>query len=222
MLFRSVGVFWMAYGLHSVLSTVGIVAALWVAFASLVEPVSRLRKGQSLSAGVLGMSVAHLGLAFFILGATTVESYKRETDLSLRPGQTVQHAGYDFTMNGLRNVTGPNYDAIESEIVISRDGKQIRVLHPQKRTYRVQTSPMTEAGIDVRWDRDVFVAMGEPLGDGAWSLRLQYKPLIRFIWLGALVIALGGLISVFDRRYRQRVAADATSPVPGKAETASG
>lgn len=220
-----VGVFWMAYGLHSVLSTVGIVAALWVAFSALVEPASRLRKGQSLSAGVLGMCIAHLGLAFFILGATTVESYKREADLSLRPGQTVQHAGYDFTMNGLRNVAGPNYDAVESEIVISKDGRQISTLHPQKRTYRVQTSPMTEAGIDVRWDRDVFVAMGEPLGDGSWSLRLQYKPLIRFIWLGALVIALGGLISVFDRRYRQRVAVDATHPVAGavgNAETARG
>jgi cytochrome c-type biogenesis protein CcmF len=102
-------------------------------------------------------------------------------DTSLRPGQTIELAGYQLTMNSLRKVSGPNYDADESEIVITREGKQIAVLHPQKRIYRVQTNPMTEAGIEVSWRRDLFVAMGEPLGDGAWSVRLQYKPLVRFI-----------------------------------------
>lgn len=115
-------------------------------------------------------------------------------------------------MTSEREVAGPNYDAIETEIVISQHGKTVAVLHPQKRTYRVQTSPLTEAGIDAGWDRDLFVAMGEPLGDGAWSLRLQYKPLVRFIWLGALVIALGGLVSVFDRRYRQKVTVAVNNP----------
>jgi len=210
-----VGLYWMTFGLHSVLASAGVAAALWVGLSALIEPVQRLRKGHSLSASVLGMAVAHFGLAVFILGATTVESYKVETDLSLAPGQTAQHAGYQFTMNGLRNVAGPNYDAVESEVTISRDGKTVAVLHPQKRTYRVQTSPMTEAGIDVRWDRDLFVAMGEPLGNGAWSLRLQYKPLIRFIWLGALLIALGGVIAVSDRRYRQRATARVGDAVPG-------
>jgi cytochrome c-type biogenesis protein CcmF len=204
-----IALMWSTYGLHSVLSSVGIVAGLWVAFSSLIEPVSRLRKGHSLSASVIGMCVAHFGLAMFVIGATTVESYKREADLSLRPGESLQHAGFDFKMTGLRDVAGPNYDAIEAEIVVSRDGREVTVLHPQKRTYRVQTNPMTEAGIDGRWNRDIFVAMGEPLGDGAWSLRLQYKPMIRFIWLGAFVIALGGFISVCDRRYRQRAVAEA-------------
>ncbi|MFL6618699.1 MAG: heme lyase CcmF/NrfE family subunit [Povalibacter sp.] len=206
----AVALAWAAYGLHSVLSSVGIVAGLWVAFSALIEPVQRLRKGHSLSASVIGMCVAHFGLAMFVIGATTVESYKREADLSLRPGQTLQHAGFDFTMTSVRDVTGPNYDAVEAEIVVARDGREVTVLHPQKRTYRVQTSPMTEAGIDGRWNRDIFAAMGDPLGGGAWSLRLQYKPMIRFIWLGAFVIALGGFISVCDRRYRQRVAV--TSP----------
>ncbi|MFL6551190.1 MAG: heme lyase CcmF/NrfE family subunit [Povalibacter sp.] len=206
----AVALAWAAYGLHSVLSSVGIIAGLWVAFSALVEPVQRLRKGHSLSASVIGMCVAHFGLAMFVIGATTVESYKREADLSLRPGQTLQHAGFDFTMTSVRDVTGPNYDAVEAEIVVARDGREVTVLHPQKRTYRVQTSPMTEAGIDGRWNRDIFAAMGDPLGGGAWSLRLQYKPMIRFIWLGAFVIALGGFISVCDRRYRQRVAV--TSP----------
>lgn len=198
-----------AYGWKSVISTVGVIAALWVAGAALVEPVSRLRKGHSLPASIIGMSVAHFGLAMFIIGATTVESYKQETDLSLSPGGIVEHAGFLFSMTKLSDVAGPNYQAVQSEVVITRDGKQIAVLHPQKRIYRVQKNPMTEAGIDADWNRDLFVAMGEPLGNGAWSLRLQYKPMVRFTWLGAAVMALGGLIAAFDRRYRRRVTADA-------------
>jgi cytochrome c-type biogenesis protein CcmF len=83
---------------------------------------------------------------------------------------------------------------------------------PEKRVYRVQTSAMTEAGIDVGWTRDLFVALGEPLGDGSWSVRIQYKPMIRFIWLGALVMALGGLVAVSDRRYRSRYRVADKSP----------
>ena len=198
-----------AYGWRSVVSSVGYIAALWVAGAALVDPISRWRKGHSLSASIIGMSVAHFGLAMFILGATTVESYKQETDLSLRPGESTEVAGFQFTMTKIGDAAGPNFQAVESEVVITRDGKQVAVVHPQKRIYRVQKNAMTEAGIDAGWNRDLFVAMGEPLGDGAWSLRLQYKPMVRFIWLGAAVAALGGLIAAFDRRYRRRVTADA-------------
>jgi cytochrome c-type biogenesis protein CcmF len=208
------------YGWHSILSSVGIIVALWIGGSALIEPIQRWRKGHSLSAGVLGMSVAHFGLALFILGATTVESYKQEKDLSLGPGQSTEVAGFTFTLNSFRDVAGPNYEAIESEVAITRNGRQVATLYPQKRTYRVQRNPMTESGIDVTWGRDLFVAMGEPLGDGSWSLRLQYKPLVRFIWLGALIIALGGLIAVCDRRYRQRVAAEATSPAEAGTSTA--
>jgi len=211
---------WVVYGWHSVLTTVGIVTALWIIASSLLEPIERLRKGHSLSAGVIGMCIAHFGFALFVLGATTVESYKHEMDISLRPGQSTQIAGYEIKMTGLRNVQGPNYDAVESEMVITRDGKAVATLHPQKRTYRVQTSAMTEAGIDAGWTRDLFVAMGEDLGDGAWSLRVQYKPLVRFIWLAALVIAFGGLIAICDRRYRQRITTDATEAVASDAKTA--
>jgi cytochrome c-type biogenesis protein CcmF len=210
----------LVYGWHSLISTVGIVVALWLAGSSLIEPVSRWRKGHSLSASTLGMCVAHFGLALFIIGATTVESYKQETDLSLRPGESAEVSGYQFTLQGLREVAGPNYDAIESEVTITREGRQIAVLHPQKRTYRVQTNPMTEAGIEVGWNRDLFVAMGEPLGDGAWSFRLQYKPMVRFIWLGAVILALGGLIAICDRRYRQRVAASEAEPAGAAVENA--
>ena len=203
------------YGWRSIVSSVGIIAALWIVFAALVEPIERWRKNHSLAASTIGMCVAHSGLALFILGATTVESYKKEADLSLKPGQSAEVAGFTFTMTRLGPVSGPNYEAIEAEVAITRDGRDIAVVHPQKRTYRVQRNAMTEAGIDSGLHRDLFVAMGEPLGDGAWSLRLQYKPMVRFIWLGALVIAIGGLIAVCDRRYRQRVTVESTRPAAG-------
>jgi len=104
-------------------------------------------------------------------------------------------------------------------VVISRDGKVLAVEHPQKRVYRVQKSPMTEAGLQFAWNRDLFVAMGEDLGDGAWSMRLQYKPLVRLIWLGAVVMALGGLIAITDRRFlRRRSTASDKVGAPGTAK----
>jgi cytochrome c-type biogenesis protein CcmF len=120
----------------------------------------------------------------------------------VRPGERLNVAGFDFEFLGTRNVEGPNYSAVEAEVAVSRGGEAITTLRPQKRVYRVQTSPMTEAGIDAGWTRDLYVALGDPLGDNAWSVRLQYKPLVRFIWLGALLMAFGGLLSATDRRYR--------------------
>jgi len=210
-----------AYGWHSIMTTVGFALAIWVGLAALVDPISRLRKGHSLSAGIIGMSVAHFGLALFVLGVTTTESYRQETDLSLRPGQSAELAGFQFTMTRLGDVKGPNFDAIESEIRVTREGREVAVLHPQKRTYRVQKNPMTEAGIDSRWTRHLLVSMGAPLGDGAWSLRLQYKPMVQFIWLGAFTMAFGGLIAAFDRRYRSRVTADAAVAATTRAKTAA-
>jgi cytochrome c-type biogenesis protein CcmF len=194
------------YGAFSVLSVIGFAAGMWVVLSALIEPVSRLRAGHTLSAGVLGMSVAHLGLGLFVLGATIVKTYEIEKDLSMKPGQTVAVGNYEFRLTDTRKVEGPNYDAVEATVVVSRLGNEITTLHPQKRTYRVQTNTLTEAGIDPGWNRDLFVAMGEPLGQGAWSFRLQYKPLVRFIWIGAVIMALGGLIGVTDRRYRVRAA----------------
>jgi len=102
-------------------------------------------------------------------------------------------------------------------MVVTRDGHPVATLHPQKRVYRVQTMPMTESGIEVDWNRDLFVAMGDDLGAGAWSVRVQYKPMVRYIWLGALIMALGGIIAITDRRYRRR---KATADEPAAAGTA--
>jgi cytochrome c-type biogenesis protein CcmF len=202
---------WLAYGSTSVLTVVGIAAALWVAGAALIEPIRRLRAGHSLPPAVIGMCVAHFGLAFFVFGVTVLKSYDEERDLSLRPGESAQVGEYEFKLLGLQDVQGPNYQAVQGNVTISKAGQQVAVLHPQKRAYRVQASVLTEAGIDPAINRDLIVSMGDQIGQQAWSMRIQYKPMIRFIWLGSLVMALGGLIAVLDRRYRT-VRSTATAP----------
>jgi cytochrome c-type biogenesis protein CcmF len=196
------------YGRTAVLTIVGLTAGLWLIYSALREPISRLRHRQTLSAAVLGMSIAHFGVGLFTIGVTTVESYKIEKDFVMRPGDTTELAGYRFAFGRLRSLNGPNYTATEGEFTITRGADTVAVLHPQKRTYRVQTNPMTEAGISVGWTRDLFVALGDDVGNGAWSVRLQYKPMIRYIWLGAMLMALGGLIATTDRRYRLRRVAE--------------
>jgi cytochrome c-type biogenesis protein CcmF len=161
-----------------------------------------------------------LGIGIFMFGVTCTESWSIHEDLSLKPGQTAQVGEFVFTMTKLEAVAGPNYDAEQSEIVISKAGKQIAVVHPQKRLYRVQRMPLTEAGIANDWTRHLLASMGDSLGDDTWSMRLQYKPMVRFIWLGAYIMALGGFISMLDRRYRQRVRAEETSPAAADAGVA--
>jgi cytochrome c-type biogenesis protein CcmF len=138
----------------------------------------------------------------------------------MKPGDTAQVEDYSFTFVGTRNVEGPNYSAVQGEVIVEKDGRQVTVLYPEKRTYRVQQNPMTEAAIHARINRDLFVALGEPLGQGAWSMRIQYKPFIRLIWLGALVMAFGAFFGMTDKRYRVRreeeVATEAPAGGPGK------
>jgi cytochrome c-type biogenesis protein CcmF len=189
----------------SVMTAVSVTIGLWVCVTALLDPVMRLirRGGPSLTRAHLGMCVAHLGVGVFILGATIASAYNLEVDLSARPGESLTAGGYEFVFRNIRTVEGANFVADEGEFELRKDGRLISVLTPQKRIYRVQPTPMTEAAIDVGMTRDVFVALGEPLGDSAWSVRLQVKPLIRFVWLGALIMALGGLLAISDRRYRQ-------------------
>jgi cytochrome c-type biogenesis protein CcmF len=151
------------------------------------------------------MSIAHFGVGLFVIGVTIVSAFGVESDRALRPGESIDLAGYEFEMRQLRNVQGPNFSAIEAEIEIRNDGEFVATVRPQKRQYLVQQSPMTEAGIRAGLDKDLFVALGDQLGDGGWSVRVQYKPLIRFIWLGCLIMAIGGIVAVSDRRYRVNV-----------------
>jgi cytochrome c-type biogenesis protein CcmF len=166
------------------MSAVGLAGGFWVILSSLYEPVRRLMNKQALTRGLVGMTIAHIGVGIFAIGISVTQTYKIEKDIALRPGESVELKGYKFNFKTTRTVEGPNYQAVQSEVTITRGDELVATLHPQ--------------------NRDLFVAMGEDLGDGAWSVRVQYKPLVRFIWLGALVMALGGFIGITDRRYRPR------------------
>jgi cytochrome c-type biogenesis protein CcmF len=197
-----------------VLTVVGFFAAFMVMGSALIDPISRLRKKQSLSGAVVGMAIAHFGVGLFTMGITGLESYRIEKDVSMGPGDSVRIAGYDFKFIGTKPIRGPNYDSIEATVHILDGGDHFATLTPEKRTYWVQKSPMSEAGIRIGPDRDLFVALGEDLGLGKWSMRIQFKPLIRYIWLGALLMAIGGACAALDRRYRvRRTASEAAADV---------
>jgi cytochrome c-type biogenesis protein CcmF len=197
-----------AYGEVRPMTTIGFALAIWVLLSSLLVPLARLRSRQPLPAAVLGMVFAHFGVGLATLGITGVESFKVEKDFALGIGDGVTIAGYDFKYAALRDVRGPNYNGVEADVVVSRRGEPVAVLKPQKRHYNSGGNPLSEAGIEVGAARDLFAALGDDLGQGRWSFRLQYKPLIRFVWLGAILVALGGLFAALDHRYRRRVTAE--------------
>jgi len=183
----------------------GMTLAFWVVAATLIAIRERLGPHANLRhipRGFWGMVAGHLGLAVFVVGITLTSLYSTEKDIRLAPGESYELGGYTFDFAGVRELKGPNYTAYRGDLVASKDGQQVAEMHPEKRTYLVQTMPMTEAAIDAGLTRDLFVALGEDLGNGAWSLRMYHKPFIRWIWLGALLMALGGGLAATDRRYR--------------------
>ena len=196
---------------------VGFSFGFWIIFSSVLEPWRRWRMKQSLGAAMLGMSLAHLGVGMFAIGASGVESYKIEKDVALKPGGSFTIAGYEFKFINARDVKGPNYDAVEAVVQVTHGGKAVATLFPQKRQFWVTRTDNSQAAISINWARDLFVAMGNPLGDNAWSMRIQYQPLVRYIWLGAIVMALGGIVAASDRRYRVKVPAAAQEILPGGA-----
>ena len=189
---------------------IGLVLAVWVVVSSAFHFYSRLSKNKTLLQalkeipnGFYGMTIAHIGVSVFIVGITLTSLYSQEKDVRLEPGQKYQLAEYEFEFRGVEQNQGANYVANEGLVIVSKGGKIIQQMKPQKRIYRVQKMPMTEAAIDAGISRDLFVALGERLDDkGAWSVRLYVKPFIRWIWVGAVIMSLGGLLAVADRRYR--------------------
>ena len=186
----------------SPLTSIGIAIGSWSIFATLWT-LMRHAKIQRPPAGVLGMTCAHIGLGIFAIGVAFNESYSTEREVLVGKGETTELAGYEFVFAGIKQVDGANYTAEEGRIEVFRKNLAIATLFPQKRVYTVQTNSMTEAAIDSTLFRDLYVSLGEPAG-GKRGLRIYYRPLIRWIWLGALLIALGGLIAACDRRYRTR------------------
>jgi len=204
------------------LSVIGMVAGGWIVLSALRDPVLKLfGKGPRLTPAMIGMQLAHAGVGLFVIGVTATNSFGIASDHRIMVGETIEISGYEVRLDGLQEVQGANYAALRGDVNISRDGEHVAQLFPEKRIYRVQKSPMTEASIDDRWSRHIFVALGDNLGEGAWSIRVQYKPLIRLIWFGCLVMALGGAIAISDRRYRQHSRAAVAEADDRNAVTAS-
>jgi cytochrome c-type biogenesis protein CcmF len=150
-----------------------------------------------------GMWLAHLGIAVTMMGVCMVSIYSDERDVRMSPGDTVTMGAYEFRLLGVKTHQGPNYTAERGDIEVTRNGNYLLNLHPEKRHYPVARNVMTEAAIDPGLFRDLYVALGEPVGtSGAWAVRVHYKPFVRWVWFGGVMIMFGGFLTVFDRRYR--------------------
>jgi cytochrome c-type biogenesis protein CcmF len=194
----------------------GIAAAVWItltAIQNVREKVAQRKRWTDLPRSFYGMTTAHIGVAVFVVGVTLSNAFSIEKDVRMDPHKPLElTAGYSFIFEGTQPLKGPNYQADQGIVRVLKNGKEVMSLHPEKRVYLVQRMPMTEAAIDWGFTRDIYVALGEPLSDdGAWSVRVYYKPFIRWIWLGGLLMALGGLLAATDKRYRRHTASRATS-----------
>ena len=201
-------------------TVLGLALSAWVVLASIQLLVVRLKERAGASAGSRlrsitaswwGMWLAHFGVGIFIIGVTLVGSLDQNIDVKMKEGQRAELAGYTFLFRGALDADGPNYDAARGIIELSRNGRALGTLTPEKRVYRAQGMPMTEASLDIGVFRDVYVSLGEQLPDGAWIVSLYYKPFISWIWMGCLLMALGGVFAASDRRYRRLAAREATA-----------
>ena len=183
----------------------GILGATWVAFGTLRFLWSRWKMpGARLTREMLGMSLAHIGIAVFLTGAMLVEGLNLQREAAVRVGDTVTLGDYCFKLTGVQDLRGPNYTAERGTVEVARDCKQrIATVHPEKRRYVAGGQVMTEAALLPGATRDLFIALGESLGNDAWALRVHIKPFVRWIWLGALLMALGAVVTATDPRFRK-------------------
>jgi cytochrome c-type biogenesis protein CcmF len=204
----------LAFGVYShgkVLTPVAATLGFWIVLSSLVDPIDRWRRGMSVPRAVLGMTIAHIGLATAVIGLTAVQSFTVEEDLALSPGGTANVGGYEFRFLGVKPVDGPNYSAVGATVVVTQHGAPVGVFEPQKRQYWVKHTVKSETSIKIHHGSNILLALGDDLGGGRWSVRVQIRPLVSFVWLAALIMAIGGGLAASDRRYRTaRVTSEAS------------
>lgn len=196
----------------SLMAFIGWVMAFWIILLHVVELHQRATHRHSFMIGVTklqrshwAMMLGHVGLAVTVIGIAMVQNYSIERDVRLAPGESFEIQQYNFYFKGLRDKDGPNYDGYIADFEITQDGQYVNTLHAEKRFYRTAKSMMTEAAIDRGITRDLYIAMGERLEDGrSWAIRIYYKPFVRWIWAGALLMSLGGALAISDKRYRFR------------------
>jgi cytochrome c-type biogenesis protein CcmF len=210
----------------SFMSVLGMLLGWWIVASVLTDLWERvspkgqglgmmLRRTSQLPRATMGMMVAHLGVAVFIFGVTIVKTHEVERDVKMKPGDATTIGNLRFTLKEFKEVQGPNYQAVRGLVDVtdvSRGDRLVARMEPEKRVYRVQTMPMTEAAIRTGLVRDLYVSLGEPVEGGAWIVRLYVKPFVDWIWGGCVLMALGGLLAATDRRYRQKKTADEPSP----------
>ena len=187
------------------LTAMGMALATWVVVGLLMQIAIRMKKPGRIPPSFWGMHLAHLGIAVITVGITMVKSYEVERDVRMGLNDTVTIENYSFELVGVSDVNGPNYKALRGDFKVAKDGKYLEMLYPEKRKYFSSSMPMTEAGIDSGLFRDLYVSLGEPI-DGErlqWSVRVFYKPFVSWLWYGAILMVLGGLLAVSDRRYRK-------------------
>jgi cytochrome c-type biogenesis protein CcmF len=186
------------------LVAMGMTLAAWVFLVVMKDLINQYKIRATLTLSQWGMTIAHAGIAVTIVGVTLVSSYESETNVKMNVHDKVEISGYQIEFKGIKHVEGPNYSAEQGQINIYKNDDFVTLLKPERRAYRVQTMGMTEAGIDAGLFRDIYVALGDPLDDGAWAIRVHYKPFIRWVWLGAIFMAIGGVFAMMDKRYRRK------------------
>jgi len=190
---------------------VTVALSIWVLLWMVVDIKDKSKNANGLWTGMRqlrqsywGMQVAHVGVLVAAIGVAVTTSLSIERDVALGIGDTIQVQGYDFDVKDFHDVKGSNFDGIQAEVLVSKNGQEVATLYPEKRTYVVSMMPMNEAAIDASLLRDVYVALGEPIAEDShqWAVRIYVKPFVRWIWLGAIIMALGAALSMLDKRYR--------------------
>ena len=200
-----------AMGGWTVLTGLGSALTVWISASGILQIAQRLKAGMP-PPSFFGMHLGHIGIAVFIFGITMVGGFQEEQDVKMGPGDTVMVGGYQFKLIVVTEVMGANYKASRGEFEVSAPGKDINKLYPEKRNYFSSTMPMTEAAIDAGFTRDVYVSLGEPLDGGTWAVRVYFKPFVDWIWGGCMLMALGGIFAMSDRRYRLKVKSKVAEP----------
>jgi len=183
------------------LAGLGFLLAFWIIASGCLQIIRQIKTGKP-TRSFIGMQLAHLGIAVFVIGITMVGAYQEEKDVRMLAGDTVNVGGYQIQLEGVELVPGPNYEAMRGTFLLTKNGSPQGTLYPEKRNYFSSTMPMTEAAIDAGLTRDVYVSLGEELSDKAWAVRVYYKPFVDWIWGGCLLMALGGVLAISDKRYR--------------------
>lgn len=191
-------------GEFTILTALGFLLSFWIIASGVLQIIRQFKIGKP-TRSFIGMQLGHIGIAVFVIGVTMVGAYQEEKDVRMTPGDTVSVGGYQIRLVEVGQAQGPNYQATRGVFELGRHGRAEEFLYPEKRNYDSSTMPMTEAAINAGLTRDIYISLGEPLEGNAWAVRVYFKPFVDWIWGGCLLMALGGLFAVLDKRYRLRL-----------------